>query len=575
MAFESSIGKAINMGLLLEFESAFPDEVPLRPEQYLKGGKKSFVLNVAAFLLGFKSQDSKFKNKEEILNVFFGAQNEEFYNVILEKIKETEKEGSTIIIVNTYSSLTLFELFFQKEEEKETQTPAEFEVSFFKAYLVLNSEFTKKQYTAFTSTKGLGPDLFIPMMMFCMQYPVSDKANYDIRLIWATQIIKAVYLFKFLESNPKIQHLLAAFLAFFNKASWQDYMHAILPLTTSLITSEHEAHTDITVQNDEQFKANCEFIEKLIVHDDEELDENDFLTLRARPFYKITEGVYRAIFNLFVVEKIFKGVYFLLRDVNATLPKDKQIKELKSFYGDEFSEKVLVYRIFEFIYPENCIKFSGRDFSEMKIDGGPDYYVRKGKDILLIESKDFLIKANNKGSFDYKVYETEFKRVLYFETLPNGKEKFKAIKQLIANVRAVLRKELAADIDYNSNDTNIYPVLLTHDHQYDTPGFSDLLNAWFRFELNKLKADGLFIQNVQPLVCVNVDSLLYHQIGLSHAIKLHEILKLYIDETKLDSSMSKLVPFSIYVDRLFHKLGIHKAPPILELLGPALFKAKA
>ena len=160
-----------------------------------------------------------------------------------------------MIIVNAYSSLTLFEYFFQREEEKETQSPAEFEVNFFKAYLILNSEFTKKQYTAFTSTKGLDPDLFIPMMMFCMQYPVSDKANFDIKLIWATQLIKAFYLFKFLESNPKIQHLLAAFLTFFNKPSWQEYLHAFLPLTTSLITSEKEAHTDITVGKDDQFKS--------------------------------------------------------------------------------------------------------------------------------------------------------------------------------------------------------------------------------------------------------------------------------------------------------------------------------
>ena len=50
MAYESPIGNAIKMGLLLEFESAFPGETPLKPEQYLKGGRKSFVLNVAAFL---------------------------------------------------------------------------------------------------------------------------------------------------------------------------------------------------------------------------------------------------------------------------------------------------------------------------------------------------------------------------------------------------------------------------------------------------------------------------------------------------------------------------------------------
>jgi hypothetical protein len=573
------------MGQLLEFEVAFPYEQPLSPEEYLKGGSRSVILNVAAFFLGFKSYNSKYNDKRELLGDIFGPENNGFANEVYDKIKAIEKTGASIGIINTYSSLKLFEYFFAKGEDAETQIHAEFERNLFKAYLVLNSEFTKAQGVAFSSTKELDDELKIPMMMFCMYYPVSDKMNFDISQIWVTQMIKAIYLFQFLEAHAKTKTLLAAFLAYFNSPTWQNYLKSLLPLTMPAIQNEREAHTDISVTPGEKFEEGCAFIEKLIVQDNDELDENDFLTIRARPFYKIKDGVYRIIFNLFVVEKIFKGVYFLLRDVNNKLPKEHKFKELKSFYGDEFSEKVLFYKVVESIYPTKCIRFSGKELTDMKIDGAPDYYIRKGKNILLFESKDFLIRADKKASFNFNVYEEEFQRVLYYQEMPDGTEKHKAVIQLINSIHRLLKNEFKADTDYYYKDVFIHPILITHDHQYDTPGFNNLINYWFQNELEVLKEEGLFIHHVKPLTVVNIDSLIFHQVGLSENIPLNEVLNAYYEHIWLKPGvkfktveeyktyrMSKLIPFSLFIDKYFNEKGIKKLPPMLEIVRPALFK---
>ncbi len=582
------------MGQLLEFEVAFPGEERLSIEQYLAGSSREMILNAAAFFLGFKNHKSKFDDNKEFLGMFFRKENNELANQIYDRIKEFEKKGVRIRIINTYSSLKLFECFYSRPEEPETQTQAELEVNLFKAYLALNSEFTEKQSIAFPSAQESDEELKIPMMMFCMQYPVSDKSNYDINQIWATQMIKAIYLFQFLESHEKTQPLLAAFLAHFNCPTWQEYLKSLLPLTTPAIKSEREAHTDIVVEPSEKFEQGCAFIEKLIVQEQDELDPNDFLTIRAKPFYKVKDGVYRIIFNLFVVEKIFKGVYFLLRDVNKTLPAASRIKEIKSFYGDEFSEKILCYKVMESIFPDKCIRFSGKELAAMKIDAAPDYYVRKGKNIVLVESKDFLIAADKKMSFDFNVYEEEFGRVLDFEELPDGKIKPKAVVQLINSIRKILKNEFSADTDYHYKDVFIYPVLLTHDHQYDTPGFNELIDFWFQDALSELADEGLFIHHIKPLSVVNIDSLIYNQVGLSNGIPLHEMLSLYHENKKVEKQkkknfksqaeydqyleeykqmrMSKLIPFSMFLDKYFHKQGLWKLPPLLELVAPALFK---
>jgi len=594
MSDNINMSKAVKMGQILEFEVAFPEEEKLPIEKYLAGGSREIILNAAAFFLGFNNQKSKFNDIRELLGMYFRKENNDFANKVYDNIKELEKKGKQIVIINPYSSLKLFESFFSKPEEPETQSQAEFEVNLFKAYLVLNSEFTDRQSVAFPTAQESDEELKIPVMLFCMQYPVSDKTNYDINQIWATQMIKSIYLFQFLESHEKTQPLLTEFLAYFNRPTWQKYLKSLIPLTTPAIKNEREAHTDIVVEPGNNFEQGCAFIEKLMIQENDEFDQNDFLTTRAKPFYKVKEGVYRIIFNLFVVEKIFKGVYFLLRDVNKTLPKASRIKEIKSFYGDEFSEKILCYKVVESIYPDKCIRFSGKELADMKIDAAPDYYVRKGKNILLIESKDFLIAADKKMSFDFNVYEEEFGRVLDYEELPDGKIKPKAVAQLANNIRRILKNDFSADTDYHYKDIFIYPVLLTHDHQYDTPGFNELIDFWFQDELLELQNEGLFIHHVKPLSVVNIDSLIYNQVGLANDIPLHEILNLYLENKKVKKQkkrnfksqeeydrylkeykqmrMSKLIPFSLFIDKYFKKHGLWKLPPLLELVAPALFK---
>lgn len=515
------------------------------------------------------------------MRIIFFAQ--EIYN----KVIIIEKTGTRVGIINTYSSLKLFECFFETESADVTQSSVEFEQNLFKAYLVLNSEFAKAQNTAFTSTEKLTGNLKISMMAFCMQYPISDKSNYDITEIWATQAIKATYLFQFLETTELTKPLFKAFLEHFSKKSWQDYMKSLLPLTLSAISNKNEAHTDINIKQDDNFKEVCEFIEKLIVTENEMLDENDFLSLRATPFYKIKDGVYRIIFNLFVIEKIFKGVYFLLRDINNKLPNGNKVSDLKGIYGHQFSEQTLLYKMMDIIYPTKCIRFTGKQLDDMEMISAPDYYLRKGQNILLLESKDFLIRADKKATFDFNVYEEEIGKTLHYEDRPNGTKKAGAVLQVINNIRRILKNEFIADIDYHYKDVFIYPILITHDHQYDTPGFNDLVSDWFQYELSSLEDEGLFVNRVKPIVVVNIDSLIFHQSGLAKKILLHEMLKLYVEYTHITTKlkfhteaefeqykinrMSKMIPFSLFITKYFDKHGLWSVPPIMDVVAPALF----
>ncbi|MGN8059715.1 hypothetical protein ACTJKN_25790 [Pedobacter sp. 22163] len=585
-ARKSEIRNPVRMGLLLEFETAFPGEKPLTVGEYLKGGNRETILNVAASFLGFKNQQSKYEDNREFISMCFRAENNELANKVYDRIKELEKKGNRVGIINTYSSLTLFEYFFKAPEEQQTQSEEEFEVNFFKAYLVINSEFTKKQHIAFDSTKDLSKELAFPMMMFCMNYPTSDKTYYDIREIWITQLWKATILFQYLSSDEKTKPLYNAFLEHFAVNDWEEYLKSFLPLTISMMSNHKEGHVDFEVSEGENKDKACAFLDKLIIEAEDELNEFDFLTLRSKPFYKVKDGHYRIIFNLFVVEKIFKGMYFLLREVNKGLPEKAQVKALKSFFGDFFSERILFYDVINTILPKLKIKFSGQDMVAKKIIGGPDYYLRKGSDIMIMESKDFLIPADAKMSFDFERYQDEFEKKLYFEEV-NGKEKHVGVMQLIAFIKRLLLKDFGLDNNYNYREVNIFPILIVHDHQYNVPGFNKLIDYWFQAELQELETQGFYVKKVQPLVIISIDSLIYHQIGLAKDIQLNEVLKRYIQHTKREKNLkfrseeevksytlSKQIAFSTFINEFFQAKGLQEVPPVLEKVAPILFKEK-
>lgn len=572
------------MQQVLEFQILFPDERPLSPIEYMKGGGRNVILKSALFLLSLKPDSSRENDNQIFLEKFFSSENKNFSSFVADRIQSLEREGMFVHINNPLTSLKLFECFFSKDEEDTIQSDVDFEINLLKAYLVLNSEFARVQQKAFTSTESLESEFHLSMMLFCAEYPASDKINFDIKQIWATQMIKSVYLFNFLESNKTTKRLLDAFLVHFDKLDWQEYLKGLLQLSSPEVLGTKKGQIDIVIEPDANFEKNCAFVEKLVIQDVDIIDEYDYKTLRSKPFFKIKDGIYRIIFNLFVVEKIYKGAYFFLNSINDGLPKADRISEFRGFYGFEFSEKVLAYKVLDSIFVKSKIRFNGQELNAQKIQSEPDYYVHNGNNIFLFESKDFLIKASKKESFDYNIYCEEFKRILYFEEKPDKKIKNKAILQIISNIKRILMNDFIADRDYYYKDVFIYPILLVHDHQYETLGFNTLLNNWFQLELTKLESEGFYIHHVKPLTVINIDSLIYHQAALVEDFSLNIIIDSYhdfIQSVKLDSSffsyhnqslmMSKNMPFGYFIEDFFRKKKIWKIPHLFESIKELLF----
>lgn len=570
---------------LLEFEHIFPGEESQPIANYLKDCSKEMIRGVATFFLSFKNINTNHSN-QKLINELFCQENKKFGEQVYAKILEFEGQGVQVNIINHYSSLRLFEIYYDLEDDEDSQTPAEFEINLFKAYLLLNTEWTKMQDKAMKSVDKAKEELVeeygvksIPLVNLLVTFfPTFDKDNYDVKQVWLSQLYRSILFLQFIAGHPKGKKLWDTFLNIYNCKSWQDYLEKLIPITLSALNFDNERHTTISVNNDECFDENCVFLEKIIL--EEYGKEEDFRSLREKPIYKIDKGEYRIIFNLFVIQKLYKGLYFTLRNINESLPaKDRISGNFRQFVTDNFSEQTLCYKVLDSIYPECKIKKQGREILKLGIIGEPDYYVRDDNNILLFESKDVLISAEKKMSYNYEIYDKEFENKFYYHTEKNGKEVISAVVQLINNVKRVLNNEFPFDDQHPPKRIKIYPILITYEMEYDIPGLNVIVNKWFQAELSELKEKNprLKTYQVNPLVIINIDALIYYMDYLSQRVRLHTIIQHFLISNNSFESYCPLENLSFsyflsnFITEKFTRKGVLPNYKIIKDMIPSLF----
>lgn len=567
--------------IVLTFEQLFSTRTPKSVEEYLKGGDKKIVLNAATYFTAIKGHGSVFNELNAVVKLFFGPQNNEYAKEILVQSKLISNT-SNISFFNIWSSLKLFETFFQINENDITQSDSEFERNLFEAYLVFNSEFTRKQSTAFSSVAEIPNNIRLSALYFSMHFIIADKINVNLHEMWLTQTIKSIYLFQFLNNDPRFSNILEALLLKFDSVSWKEYLKEIIHLAGLLKQGDIEKYTDIKIEENDRFQRGCMFLDKLSMQENDPINQFDFLTLRGKPFYKIDEGVYRVIYKPFAIDKIFTGQYFVLKEIKNEHPKITSF-DLRSELNYKFSEKVMVYTAIKSIFPDKGIHFTGDEMHELNMDGEPDYYLRLGNKILLFESKDFLIRAEIKDSCDFRLIEPELKKRLHVG-YNNGKPYNGAVLQLINNISLLLTKEFYVDTDYHYRNIYIYPILIIHQPQFDTGGLNFIVNSWLQEELIVLREQGYFVNRVKPITIINIDDLLLFENGLRDNLNLYQVIDLYHESIKIlprikfkeskeaeSYLLRQLLTFSTFIKSEFHRRKIYSTPKAIEDMKLELF----
>ncbi|WP_130734664.1 hypothetical protein [Flavobacterium sp. J27] len=496
-----------------------------------------------------------------------------WFNDLTLKTQLIQKTKDNTSILNIFSSLNLLTYIIEKTDSNPEKiiSPNDFEIRLFKAYLLLNSEQDKIEEAGQRNLPIDGSEEKLSASLLTLMYHDYDLQNYSLQEIFLVQLIKSIDFFQFIEKNNKLKNHLSLFLTNYNCKTWNEWITNLLNLIIPILSHNNETYSEFKLDRDEEFNINTTFL-SLFTIPVEYNEYPDFINLRSNPILKINDETFIIVNKLFLVERIFKSLIFEFSlKINKQVKEEYQLKDFRGTYCDYFSEQTLLYNALSNCFPKNnkWIKIKGEDFKKNKYSSEPDYYVRFKNKLLIFESKDVILKGNEKHSRDFSILSKSLKEK-FLKIEKNNIVSNKAILQIIENIKRFFDKYYnKIDTSYNKDFLNFYPILVVYDRQFDTPELNRLINIWFKNELDKV-----FNKNEQSkindLAIINIDTLILYQehfkkrgeYGLEIMInKYFEFIKprLCKNQEELEQRyLQSSISFSIFIARKFNKTNFKK-----------------
>lgn len=539
------IGRIVNYGEIFA-------QAPQPAGDYLTGINRGTLLKTAVYLLGFRGVQPY----REVLSNIFGPHNRGFVSALVARITAIEGQDphsapSTTILVTELTKLRFFERVFQRPDEAQTQTEAETEQGILRALLALNSEADEAEGASMAEVKHLPGVPTLVRLMLVTHLATYDLGQDETHEVIMGQMAKFIQLFRFLEADPEYAPLLAAFLHHFGCASWEEYAQRIFAfLQPVLHLLKGPGWMMIEVPTGPDFARACAFLDHFILAAGTTLAQEDFLSTREFPLYKVQPGQYVIVYTRFVVELLHKGLFFRLKKLNESVkPRLLGKKDWGGLYKKSFSEESLLVPALNALLKPRGLAMSGKEIEDSGAlkklnNGAPDYYFRRGKRVILLESKDVNINKDVKTGEKFSEFVEAMRKKFYRPSAEpiNDVLRETAVLQLLNNIRRLLAKQLPFDTDYNPKNLIFYPIVVVHDRSFMMPGLNVLVNSWFQEQVAYLRQHGMLGGIIKPLVLLDIDTVLAYQDHMANPnnrLVLWDALEAYYDYLQTDPRQYK------------------------------------
>jgi hypothetical protein len=513
---------------LLEFDEIFNN--PMKDtKKYLLGINKRRLIRIASYFLTGFYEDVKFFCTS---GKYFSTPNSGFASQLYCYIREKDEQ---IAIINKHASLYFLEEVLSLPEYESDEFNPNIEIKILQAYLSINQVLVSKENPLITQITNLAEKDKLVGYLFYQPLAYSDFTNYDYSLEVVAQTIKAIHFLKFCKND--LPYHLELFYKKYNCTDWKDYLKSYLSIPYMLTQNKTREISTIAIKkSDNNFDKQILFFDMFAINSHVKQPDYDFTQIRNYPLYKEKDDTYIVLFDLFSAERIYRSLYFDFNEINNSVDKEYRIKSFRSTITDIYSERFILYNVLNKLFSaENFIKLTGSDYKtyDKTIIGEPDYYARKDKNIFLFESKDILLNAEIKTSYDYPKIQNELKKKLYED---------KGIKQLCGGIKKILNKELPLDIDYGEQEVNIYSILVLHERIYSNVGLNYIINEWYEESIEKIKSSIVNPKRIKSLIIIDLDTLILLQnLKQGADFDFKDLLDKYINEvtsTKITDSQS-------------------------------------
>lgn len=561
----------VQMHLRLKYSDIFSD-TPEDLDEYLRPIGKTDLFKAAALFIKRSIKPHQFPSVNELVFNWF-RHDLDFRDLIMSKLRPEHD------MLNIISSLRFTEHVFRSDYHTTCNyTPLKLERNIFIAYLIFNEQQEIEEKEGFKNLPEKVSHLYLSSLLLCVNYRDYELTNYNLKNLFICQLIKSCLFFEYLTERPELRYHLLYFLNEFKKETWHEWIHAYLALVSLIIFQDNAKYNEIILPKNDELEQNKHFFQMFSLNHIS--DEQDYISIRSNPLLEVGENHYRVIYDLFLVEKLFKSIQFKFSlDINKKIDKQYKLGDFRADHCDKFSEQTLLYKMMENSFSTIGKHISGEKFKQAGFEAEPDYFIQIGNNIFLFESKDVILKGEEKQSRDFRVISEALKSKFYLSIDRKGKIENKAVLQLITNVDRLLNNYYSDLHTVNSNNVRIFPIIITHDRQFDSMGVNKLVATWFNDELRE-KISLKHHHKIKPPTIINIDTfILYQDLFNSRAeLIFEELIANYHELSSIPrlkkNSMSQeafsskvqqsLISFQTYIDDLVLKKGLMKLPSIAD-----------
>lgn len=424
----------------------------------------------------------------------------------------------------------------------------------FKAILIVNDEVNDRSYSSETDFSQY--DEFRKFM-----WRTSNLQNQFDSSDPIIKIVKAKCLFDLLQNNELYSSEINSYLKEHEaENTWTLLLRDRLqPFINSSKLIEEPGETTPTLQiNSPQRK----FIKRLTINQTD-VSGKDFSlkVFKEKPLLKVNEEqcvvLDWGIYNEQLFESIIFDFYYLtdIKEIGGF----KKLTDYKNKLIDKvFYEDYVLQKLVNILFPKkHQIKLSEDDLRKMTKKLTPDYYLRDGNNIYIIEFKNNFYPSSIDKESDYEQIKESIDKKYNANDSGVGQQ-VKRINYLTSN-----RFEDHEETNYPRNrNLNIYPLIIFSDANYNIPGVGRYLDESIKNQIDESTRSQF--KNIMPLVFIHVDYFFEHiDLFIKNPSLVKDHLKRFIkyqntQEKKLSKSPNNFnlqqeldLPFTYRIRRMY------------------------